>query len=231
MSLPAPAGIMGNLSRERVREVIGRVAASGRVTAADGTEHRIFPVAVSPQQGAALRDLVVAEGASKTIEVGLGYGISALYLCEGLLTVGSADPRHSAVDPYQWTRFAGIGLQLLDQAGVASMVEHHAGESQVVLPGLVAEGRRFDLAFLDGNHRFDRGFVDLYFLGRLVRPGGVVVVDDVQLPAIAKAVGFFVANREWTVEATSRADRDHHWMVVRTPAEPDEQPFTFFVDF
>jgi predicted O-methyltransferase YrrM len=41
------------------------------------------------------------EGAAHTIEIGLGYGMSALYLCEGLLANGRTDARHVAIDPFQ----------------------------------------------------------------------------------------------------------------------------------
>ena len=46
---------------------------------------------------------------------------------------------------------------------------HHAEESQIVLPRLWDAHECFDLAFVDGNHRFDWAFVDLFYLGRLVR--------------------------------------------------------------
>ena len=39
----------------------------------------------------------------------------------------------------------------------------------IVLPRLVADGRRFDLALVDGTHRFDGVFLELVYLGRLVR--------------------------------------------------------------
>jgi cephalosporin hydroxylase len=66
------------------------------------------------------------------------------------------------------------------------MVELHAEESQIALPRFLGEARRFHLAFVDGNHRFDGVFVDLVFLGRLVRAGGIVFVDDYQLPALGR---------------------------------------------
>lgn len=53
------------------------------------------------------------------------------------------------------------GLQVLEEAGVRSLVEHHAEMSQIALPQLLKEGRQFDLGFVDGNHRFDSVFVDL----------------------------------------------------------------------
>ena len=125
--------------------------------------------------------------------------------------------RHVVIHPHQPTRFANCGLQFLDEAGLAELVEYHAGESQIVLPHFVAEGRRFDLAFVDGTHRFEAVFVDLFYLGRLVRSGGIVFVDDYQLPAVANAISFFTTNREWMIEEVSAPDEHHQWAVLRTP--------------
>src|SRR5215218_11041777 len=132
----------------RVRRVIERLVRDGAAVArSDGTLHNIFPIAVYAAEGEALREWVLREGATKTIEIGLGYGISALHICEGLL--GNADPaaRHVALDPYQAKRFADLGLQFLEEAGVAQMVEHHAEESQIALPRFLREARCFHLAF------------------------------------------------------------------------------------
>lgn len=188
-------------------------------------------MAVSSAEGEALREWVRRERATRTIEVGLGYGIATLFLCEGLLANGEPDARHVAIDPYQATRFAGCGLQFLEEAGLTGLVEHHPEESQVVLPRLLSEGRSFDFAFVDGNHRFDAVFLDLVYLGRLVRPGGIVFVDDYQLPAISRAASFFLTNLGWTLEEASADGDDHHWAVLRTSRAPDARPFDHLVDF
>ena len=176
--------------------MIEHLIAEGTVVArSDGTLHELFPVAASAAEGKALRGWVVGEGATRTIEIGLGYGISALYVCEGLLANASeAAAHHVVIDPYQATRFSDCGLQVLEEAGVSGLVGHHAEESQLALPRLLGEARVFDLAFVDGNHRFDGVFVDLVYLGRLVRPGGIVFLDDYQLPSVPRAVSFFLTN-------------------------------------
>ena len=215
-----------------MRGVIERLVRDGTAVArSDGTLHDLFPVAVYPAEGEAIRDWVLREGATQTIEVGLGYGISTLHICEGLL--GNADPKaqHVAIDPYQASRFADCGLQFLEEAGVAELVEHHPQESQIALPRFLEETRSFHLAFVDGNHRFDGVFLDLVFLGRLVRPGGIVFVDDYHLPAVARAVSFFVTNLGWTLEEVSATDDFHQWAVLRTSAAPDTRPFDYYVDF
>jgi predicted O-methyltransferase YrrM len=228
---PANPSDQGTALRQ-VRQVIERLERDGTVVArSDGTVHHLFPVAVGVAEGEALRGWVSREGATRTIEIGLGYGISALFVCEGLVRNGDAAARHVVVDPYQATRFGNCGLQVLEEAGVASLVEHHAEESQIALPRFLSEGRRFDLAFVDGNHRFDGVFLDLVYLGRLLRPGAIVLVDDYQLPAIARAASFCSTNLGWTLEDVSPVDELHQWAVLRTPAVPDTRSFDDYVDF
>ncbi len=215
----------------RVRQVISRVCLDGTVTAkSDGSVHHIFPVAPSVAGGESLLRWVVQEGATRTIEVGFGYGLSALFICEGLARGTATTSRHVVIDPFQAARFSNIGLQLLDEAGVTS-VEHIAQESQLALPRLLAEGRQFDFAFVDGNHRFDWVFVDLYYLGRLLQPGSAIFLDDYQLPGVARATRFFLRNLGWTIEEHSDADPLHEWAAVRTARMADNRPFTHFVDF
>ncbi len=131
----------------QVRRVIQRLLGDGTVVArSDGTVHRLFPVAVAAAEGEALREWVVRQGATRTIEIGLGYGISALFICDGLLSNGGPAARHVVVDPYQATRFGKCGLQVLEEAGVAWLVDHHGQESQIALPRFLSKRRRFDLA-------------------------------------------------------------------------------------
>jgi predicted O-methyltransferase YrrM len=215
----------------RVRRTRERLLRDGEVVSrADGTARRLAPLAVSPAEGEALRGWVLRERAARTIEIGLGYGISALFVCEGLLANGDPAARHVVVDPYQ-VRLGNCGLQVLEEAGLAPLVEHHAEESQLALPRMLGEGRRFDLAFVDGNHRFDAVFLDLVYLGRLLRPGAVVFLDDYQLPAVARAASFFLRNLGWTLEEVSPADALHQWAVLRTSRTADERPFDFYVEF
>lgn len=187
-------------------------------------------MAIGPEEGAALRELVRGERAERTIETGLGYAVSTLFICEGLIANGP-EGRHVAIDPHLPNSHVDAGLRLLEDAGVRELVEFHAERSDVVLPRLLAEGRRFDLAFVDGNHRFEGVFLDLVYCGRLLRPGTIVFADDVQLPAVRRATGFCVANLGWTVEDRGR-EAEHEWVVLRTgPAEAYDRPFDSFVEF
>lgn len=212
---------------QRVSRVIERLVRDGSIVAtSDGTEHSIFPVAAGAEEGEVLRRWVSLEGVAQTIEIGLGYGFSALHICEGLLRNGEPSAHHVVVAPSQTARFADIGLQVLEEAGVRHLVEYRVGVSEIALPLFLKEGQGFDLGLVDGNHRFDGVFLDLFYLGRLIRSGGVVVMDDCNLPGIKKAVSYFVTNRGWTIEESS-----DHWVVLRTPRQVTQSDFRYFVDF
>ena len=223
---------------QTLRDVREGLLREGRVVArADGRSRDLFPVAIGESEGRALLDWVCREGASRTLETGLGFAISTLFICEGLLANGPGG-RHVASDPYQFeglpihqTTYAGVGLQILEDAGVRDLVEFYREESQVTLPRLLADGRRFDFAFIDGNHRFEGVLLDLVYSGRLLREGRVLFVDDVQLPGVRKAVDFCLRNLGWTAEDRGGED-GHRWIVLRTGShDAYVRPFDDFADF
>jgi predicted O-methyltransferase YrrM len=190
----------------------------------------LAPVAIGPEEGAALRECVRREGARRTLETGLGFAVSTLFICEGLLANGP-EARHVAIDPRLPNSHVDAGLRTLEEAGVRDVVEFHAERSELVLPRLLAEGRRFDLAFVDGNHRFEGVFLDLVYCGRLLGPGAVVFVDDMQLPAVRRATAFCIANLGWTAEDNGR-EGEHEWAVLRSgPPEAYDRPFDSFAEF
>jgi predicted O-methyltransferase YrrM len=222
------------ITPERVRSIIERVLRDGKIVArSDNSINDIFPIAINAAQGEALRNWIVKEKAVRTIEIGLAWGMGALHICEGLLTNGDPNTHHIAIDPFQSAqpRFKNCGLQLLEEAGVTHLVEHYAEESQIILPRFVSEKRQFDFAFIDGSHLFDRVFLDLIYLGRLVRPEGVIFADDYQAPAVAKAVSFCLNNLGWKLEEKAPSDEHHQWVVLRTVREPIPRQYPHFVDF
>jgi predicted O-methyltransferase YrrM len=176
---------------EDPKRVLERLAADETVISRlDGTTHNVFPVGISVAEGEALRTWVVRERASRSIEIGLGYAVSALHVCKGLVTADAPTPTHVAIDPYQHSRFGNCGLQLLEDGDVRGLVGHVDVRSEIVLPELLKSEATFDFAFVDGNHRLDAVFVDLFYLGRLVRPASVFFLDDYQLKGVRKPSRF-----------------------------------------
>jgi predicted O-methyltransferase YrrM len=193
-----PDDLMG--SAVDIEALLEATYARGSTQDEEGNPVELAPHSIERSQGEALRDLAIAEGADRTIEVGLALGMSALFLCQAVLPRGG---RHVAIDPFQQESWNGAGFRTLREAGVQDLVEVIEEESQLALPRLVAEGHQFDFAFVDGDHRFEGVFLDLYYMTRLVKPGGLVVVDDMWMPAVRTAVAYVEKNLGVTLEPDS----------------------------
>lgn len=219
---------MDNLARKRIEEI----SSSSQVVAEmDKTTHHIFPVSVDPDEGKSLQKLVKKENPEIVIEIGLGYGFAALNVFAAKNLSEESKFRFITIDPNQERGFSNIGLQLLREVEVFDYVEFYSAPSELVLPRLIEAKEEANFAVVDGNHRFEHVFVDLVFLGRLLKPGSLIFLDDLQLRGIQKAVSFFVKNLEWKIEAEASSSKDHHWAALRTRAEILERSYTSFADF
>ncbi|MFE7168131.1 class I SAM-dependent methyltransferase [Streptomyces sp. NPDC057616] len=209
----------------RVREVRRRLAEEGPPWTRDRAGD--FETVTLPRHECdALRDLLTAERARTVVEIGLAYGSSALAIGEALTTVGAEHPRHVVIDPYQESAWADVGWNLLRSAGLEPITTLLRTPSSIALPRLLTEGLVADAAFVDGSHRFHEVFVDLYFLRRIVRPGGVIVLDDATAPPVRTAARYYVRNLGWTVHTeTPRCT------ALRLPDPPSEPPFEEFREF
>lgn len=173
-----------------------------------------------------LRDVLVAEGACAVIEVGLAYGSSALAIGEAVLSTCSGRARHVVIDPFQVSAYSNVGWELLRSAGLEATSRLLVEASSLALPRLLGEGFVADAAFVDGSHRYHEVFVDLYFLRKLVRPGGLVVLDDVESPSVGSALAYFDLNLGWRP-----VDLGRRLAGRRLPDELVEPAFTDFRPF
>jgi predicted O-methyltransferase YrrM len=213
-------------------EIIAKLTKDGfAVAALDGTRHDLFPVAMDPREGVVLQEWIRKEKPASVIDIGLGYGFATINAVKALLETHEEDFSLFTIDPYQDGRFSDLGLQFIGEIGVNNQIEFCKRPSELILPELQQQGRKFDFAIVDGTHRFEGIFIDLFYLNNLLAPSSVIFLDDYQIPGVHKAVAFFLSNMQWTMEEVSEASETHQWAVVRTRHEPLERTFKDFVDF
>jgi len=128
---------------------------------------------IGPEQGRLLALLVELIGARRALEVGTFTGYSALAVALAL----PEDGRLVACDvSEEWT---SVGRRFWAEAGVEGRIELRLAPAEETLRKLLDEGARdsFDFAFIDA----DKPNYGVYFelVLELVRPGGLIAVDNV----------------------------------------------------
>ena len=161
---------------------------------------------MTPAQGLMLRDLVRKAGAKRTLEIGMGTGLSGLHICWGLALVGDGG-QHLAIDPFQDKDYwQSRGLALRDDAGLTDMF-HWTGEfDDIALPRLLQEEQKFDFILIDGDHRFEATMLDFYYCDKLLRVGGIMVIDDTDWPSVWRVVNFAQRHRNYEWVTSIKAD-------------------------
>jgi predicted O-methyltransferase YrrM len=223
---------------EMLRKVREAAHAAGWVLGRTGTRFETFPTGMTPDGAATLRAIVRAEGASRILETGLALGLSTLSMIESSCSIAPDSWMHVSIDPFQERDWDAAAIVLLRRAGIAPRAPEErrgfhwiAEDSTLALPAMVrGEGERFDLAFIDGGHTFDLVFADLFYASRLVKPGGLIVVDDLWMPAIRIAIDFFEKNLGLVREDLPREGK-REFAFLRVPKRPASRAWDHFVSF
>ena len=161
------------------------------------------------------------------VEIGLAYGSSALAIAEALTVGGQPGLKHVIIDAYQH-HFLNVGSEVITAAGLDNICTLLTERSQLALPHLVGEGFVADAAFVDGSHLFHNVFVDLAFLRELIRPGGLIVLDDCQWPSVATAVRYFEVNTGWRSQPIDPPTRLRAFRLPDPCVEPSCESFKPF---
>jgi predicted O-methyltransferase YrrM len=180
---------------EVMNALLESIYRTGLVQDAQGNSSCPFPISLPQAEGQALYELLLRENLERTLEIGLGNGLSCLFFCQAHEVRGRG--QHTAIDPWQSARFKSVGLLNVQRAGLDGRLRFLEGFSHEVLPRLAAQREVIDFAFIDGRHVFDYVLVDFFYIDQLLREGGYLAFDDLELPAIRKVVSFVLRNRAY----------------------------------
>jgi predicted O-methyltransferase YrrM len=125
-----------------------------------------FPI-VGPDVGALLHILARATGARRVLELGSGFGYSALWIARAIPEDGVV----FCTDVSAANRDRAIGF--LTRAGVADKVRYHVGDALEIAATL---GGEFDFVFSDVDKEQYPATIEP--VRRLLRPGGLFLTDN-----------------------------------------------------
>jgi caffeoyl-CoA O-methyltransferase len=131
---------------------------------------RLAIMQVAADQAALITLLVRAIGADRALEIGTFTGYGAISIARGL-------PEDGRLVTFELNEeYAAIARRYFDEAELGDRIELRIGRALDALRALDEEGR-FDFAFIDANKDDYPSYYEECL--RLLRPGGLVMVDNV----------------------------------------------------
>lgn len=124
-------------------------------------------------QGRFLTMIAAMCGAREVLEIGTFTGYSAVCLAQGI-------PEDGHVDTLEINdELESLILEGWERAGLSGKISLHIGDALETLGSIAAGGRQYDLIYIDANKR---EYLDYYKACiKMLRPGGVILADDVML--------------------------------------------------
>lgn len=192
--------ISANLEMARaLREEIRQAYLLGHVEGSDGRCYEIFPDSVTPERAAFVESACSFGAADSNAgnrngvgDVDAGHPEHAVRKCPEF-------PSTRGYRSLAGCKVSGGRTARPKTCRRRDLVEFHPKASVAVLPKLL--GRTFDFVFVDGAHHYSAVFCDLWLLHPLLRPGSVVVVDDVWFDDIQRACKFAESNLGYRVHS------------------------------
>lgn len=178
---------------------------------------RTYRSSIPAPCGQRLYDLVRKQKPEHTLEIGLAHGLSTL--CIALALEHNGAGTHYANDPFQRTSFKSSGLKNVERAGLSHRVVHLEKPDYVALPELLAQGKRFQLVFIDGCHFADYTMVDFFYSDLLLDDGGLLLIDDAHLAEVDLVVQYVLDKRASSYELVQEQTTER--MAVLRRRGPD----------
>lgn len=172
-----------------------------------------------PSSRAVLWTLVKELRPEVVIEVGTLFAGTTELLATGLVENGRGTIH--TTDPYGADRCPGI-IGAWPPA-LQSVTRFHSLNSMDFFLWLENQRIALDLVLVDGNHDFEFALFDLQMAARLIRPGGVIVMDNAEQTGPFHATRAFVdRNPAWTElgSALARYDKASPFDASRTSIRP-----------
>ena len=146
---------------------------------------------IKKTEGDFISDTINKYSSKKCLEVGMAFGISALYILQNKNTT------LTSIDPFQTIQWKNGGVELLKSLDFDKRHTLIEDKSYIVLPELLKKNEKYDFIFIDGFHTFDYTLIDFFYADKLLKINGIIIVDDILHSGVKKSVKYITTNYEF----------------------------------
>lgn len=147
--------------------------------------------AIKKEEGENIQKIIKKYNLNNCLEIGMAYGISAFYILSS-----KKDIKLTSIDPYQKDekQWNSMGIKLLQYVKLNKRHNLIEELSYIGLPKLLNKNKSYDFIFIDGWHTFDYTLLDFFYADKLLKLGGIIVIDDVLHKGVNKCIKYVETN-------------------------------------
>lgn len=158
---------------------------------------------------------------SVTLETGQGLSTVVFALKQTLHT--AINP--SAIDPSEEFSPSDEILKFCVEHSIATgRLKLINGRSEKILPGL-SQDESLDLCLIDGGHAFPIPFLDWFYIAPMLKVGGLLVIDDLQIWTGYTLACFLAMEPEWKLHASFQRSKVFEKVARTTVKNWNKQAF------
>jgi hypothetical protein len=149
---------------------------------------------IGEEEGKYLRKILKNKNIKKCMEIGLAMGISTLNI---LSSIYKRNGTLLSIDPNQSTKWNNMGKKLIANSQLEKYHDIIEDKSYFVMPKLLDKYKQklvYDFIFIDGWHTFDYTLIDFFYADKLLKIGGIIVVDDALHQGVKKTLKYIDTN-------------------------------------
>ena len=140
-------------------------------------------------EGKYIAKTIATNNFKKCIEIGMAFGISAFYI------LSNENTELISIDPFQKIQWNNNGIKLLKEFNFDTRHKCMYSKSYEALPELLKKSEvKFDFIFIDGWHTFDYTLIDFFYADKLLKVGGIIIIDDALHKGVEKSVKYISTN-------------------------------------
>jgi predicted O-methyltransferase YrrM len=147
--------------------------------------------AIKKEEGENIQKIISKYNVNNCLEIGMAYGISAFYI----LTTKKGI-KLTSIDPYQRDvkQWNSMGINLIKYLKLDKRHNLIEELSYIGLPKLLNKKNKYDFIFIDGWHTFDYTLIDFFYADKLLKLGGIILIDDVLHKGVNKFIRYVETN-------------------------------------
>ncbi len=181
---------------------------------------------ITADQGMCIYNLCRKVKPQRTLEIGMAYGFSTIYFLAAIKA--NHKGLHVAMDPFETSVWHSIGIKKVQELSMDSSFRFMPEYDFFAVPDMAREKQKFDVIFIDGNHRFDDVLLDFTLSDYICAEQGYIILHDLWMPSIKKVAKFIKNNRpDYEVQQDIPAPR----MMIFKKISTDKREWNHYISF